>query len=95
VKVRGSIARIPGIPNVSEDVPRKNKISGPEAPVSIEVCIVVHLSSGADHVDHLAAELVRADTDYDAVRRRKHWRATRGKDVDALMCSASAARKTP
>ena len=95
MKVRGSIARIPGIPNVSEDVPRKNKISGPEAPVSIEVCIVVHLSSGAEHVDHLTAELVRADADYDSIRCRKHRSAAGRKDVDALMCSASTARKTP
>ena len=95
MQVRRSIARIAGIPNVSEDVPRKDKISGPEAAVSIEVCIVVHLSSRAEHVDDLPAKLVRAYANYDSIRCRKHRRAARGEDVDALMCSASTARKAP
>ena len=85
MKVRRSIARIPGIPDISEDVPRIDKISGPEAPVSIEVRVVVHLSPGPEHVDDLSSELVGTDADYDAVCSGKNWSAARGKDVHALM----------
>ena len=85
MEMRRSIARVAGISNIAKYVAGINDISRFEAAVSIEMCIVVHLSSRPENVDDLPSELIRSNPDDDALRCAQDRCAARGKDVDALM----------
>lgn len=85
MKVRGSIARVASISNVAKDVPRVDQISRLESAVSIEVRIVMNLSSGPEDVDDLSSELVGSDADYYSIRCAEYRRSAWCKDVNALM----------
>ena len=72
-----------------------NDISGLEPAVPVEMRVVVYLPSRPENVDDLPSELIGSNTEDDAFCCAQDWRAARGKDVDALMSSSSASRRTP
>jgi hypothetical protein len=85
VKMRRSIPRVACISNVAEYVAGIDDVSGLEAPVAIEMCVVMNLSSGTENVDDLSTQLIGSNSDDDAFCRAEDWRAARGEDVYSLV----------
>ena len=95
VKMRLGVAGIACISNVSDDVAGIDYISGFEAAISIEVRVVVALSSRAEHVDDLSPEGVGAYANDNAFCCAQNWSTAVGEDVYASMWSPSASGGSP
>ena len=93
--MRRSISRIARISNVAEYAAGVDIVAWLERAVPIEMRVIVHLSSRSKHVYHLTAQRVRSDADDDAFSSAQDRCASRRKDVDSLVATASAARKSP
>jgi hypothetical protein len=67
VKMWRRVSRIAGSSNVPDYVARAYDVTFPESPVPVEVCVVVHLSPGAENIYDLAAEPVGSDSEDDTL----------------------------
>lgn len=93
--MRWSRARVAGIADVAKDVTAINDIAWFERAVTIEMRVVVNLSSWSKHVDYLSAELVGSYANDDSVSCTEYGCTAGRKDVDAFVGSSLTSWRTP
>src|SRR5689334_3485363 len=81
---------VAGIADGTERLTREHEVAG-RHPLLLQVRVVkTHVAEQRLNPDHVAADARRLDARNPTVGCRQHWRAARGKNVDAAMRTPAA-----